>query len=286
MKNIISINCPSCGGTLNILEGDKNVICEYCGSEYVLTSKIGIERYYVKPLSNLKENFVRNRKFIENRIVFIPILKVRTEIFGWVYAHKKGKKVTYQDKDERGRLRTYTVTIDENWLKKPVNVFREDKFNLLKNMRLGQERIEIEGFELTPYDDEKMHTFGSVIDLLEDIDIVKKNALKNIMERFLSQYSEYDELKYDLDFVLPNFSIIYYPVLILRDDKGFYSIDGVRGKIIYKEEKETIKKRLKLKKYFIPLFTLLISLFSYLNIFAGIFLFLIFLILLIYSYGD
>lgn len=287
MNNVISLNCPSCGGSVKINEGDKNVLCEYCGSEYILSSKIGIQRYFAKPVKGITDYFKeKNIKILESKIIFIPILKVTTEIFGWVYGYKKGKTITYQEKDEKGRLRTYTVTIDAEWLKKNVNAYRENIFPQVKKMKLGIEKIDLNNIELLPYDDETMHKIGSVMDLSIGIEKMKDNALKNTIQRFLTQFTEYDELKYDLECVLPHFSLIYYPVFTARTNIGYFVIDGVRNKVIYKEEKCEEKKKIRIRNFYIPIFTMIISIFSLINMFLGFIIFLGLLIFLIYSYGD
>ncbi len=287
MNNVISINCPSCGGSVKVNEGDKNVLCEYCGSEYILSSKIGIQRYFARPAKGITDYFKeRNIKIIESRIIFIPILKVKTEIFGWVYGYRKGKKITYQEKDEKGRLRTYTVTIDEQWLKKHVNTYRENLFPQVRKMKLGIEKVDLNDIELLPYDDEAMHKIGSVMDLSTGIEKMKDNALKNIIKRFLAQFTGYDELKYDLECVLPYFSVIYYPVFTARTNIGYFVIDGVKNRVIYKEEKMTGEKRIRIRNYYIPIFTMVISIFSFMNPFLGFIVFLGLLIFLLYSYGD
>lgn len=287
MGNIITLNCPSCGGTLKVNEGDKNAYCEYCNSHYIISTRIGIERYYVKPVSGLTDFFrERNIKIIESKIIFIPILKIKTEIFGWIYLYRKGKVITYQVKDEKGRMRTYTVRIDESRVMKPVNTYREVTFSNVKKMRVGIERIDLKGIEILPYDDEMMHRFGFVMDLSEGIEKIKNNSLSNIIKRFLIQFSDYDKVKHDLECVLPHFSIIYYPVLTVRTNIGYYVLDGVRKNVIYKEEKKEERRKIKIKNYYIPIFTMMISLFSSLNIFIGIITFIALFILLVYSYGD
>lgn len=287
MNNVISINCPSCGGSVRINEGDKNVLCEYCYSEYIITSKIGVERYFAKPVKGITDYFKeRNIKIIESKTIFIPILKVTTEIFGWVYGYRKGKTITYQEKDERGSMRTYTVTINEQWLKKQVNTYRENLFPQIKKMRLGIEKIDLNDIELLPYDDEMMHKVGSVMDLSSGIEKMKDNALENVIKRFLTQFTEYDELKYDLECVLPHFSVIYYPVFTARTNIGYFVIDCAKKNVIYKEEKTIEKKKIRIRNYYIPIFTIIISIFSFINMFLGFIVFLCLLIFLIYSYGD
>ena len=251
MGNVIGLSCPSCGGTLKVLEGVKNVDCPFCGSGFILSSKIGAERYYVEPeLRDYKKriSIVSGKTdFSDLDLFFVPIIKVRAEIFGWFYAFKEGKRKTVYEETytATGRRvrKARTIIEGRERIKKSVNVLRETIIYPIENMPMGLSRIELNGLKLLPYDDEKIHRFGSVLDLPSSIEYYMKMGLDKLKKDITDKYKEFDEFYSHLEPVSPHMTIIYHPVAFARFPDGFLSYDTVNDRVLIKKFQEKKKRK-------------------------------------------
>jgi len=289
MNNLIGFNCPECGGELRIREGIRNISCTYCGKKLVLTTPIGIERYYVKPtITNPKETarmFLGKTIILDVDMLFIPIIKLNTELIGWLYAYKKGTVEWLPGDNYEQPIK---VVKGQERVRKRVNVMRETKLFPLQHLPAGEDRIPIENLQLYPYDDEKLHLYGNVMDPPESKDCYLKEGIQRLINNLINRYKDYDELTYKIEPVCPHLIVYYYPVVIVRFKGGILSLDGVRKRPLIRIGEEEEKKH---TKAHIPLLTLLFSAvvsavsLKDIKIAAAVFI-ILFCFLLAINYGD
>jgi len=288
MANLIGFNCPECGGEISIREGVKNTVCPYCGRRLMLTTSIGMERYYIKPtVVNPRlaaKEWVGGNNILDVDMLFIPIIKLHTEIMGWVYAYKKGTIEWIPGNDYEQPMK---IIKGQNRIKKRINVMRDIKLFPSQGLPIDGNRIVIDGLQLLPYEDEKLHLYGNVMDPPETKDYYLKEGIQKLTDEIISGYKNYDELKYKLEPVCPRLTIYYYPVIVIRFEGGTISIDAIRKKPLFRVMEEKKEE----KNLPIPLVTLLFSIVvagvSMKDIKAAAILFFVLLIFLfMINYGD
>lgn len=246
---IISFLCPNCGAEVDTIEGYTNVGCKYCRSRLLITQKVGLSRVYARPKLENPKGIIKSDAGIKARIIdldllFIPLIKFRAEILGWIYAHKKGevKKGYYHPAFGETEENTYssgTHLVGEKTIKKRVRRILEDKIDPSDFYRFGIKRIKIEEKKYEPYDDELLHQYGNVFDLPLSLEEYLSKGKDILLSKVLSHYNSWDELKYVLKAIKREATIYYYPVYFSRlEVDGIpytYSVDAVTGEILLKE---------------------------------------------------
>lgn len=266
---VISFLCPNCGAEVDAIEGHTNVLCEYCGSRLVVTQRLGMPRVFSRPKvknprSIIKSIAGKSAKIIDLDMLFIPLIKVRAEIIGWIYAYKKGevKKGYYHSVLGEGEVDSYssgTYVTGEKTIKKRVRRILEEQIDPSDFYRFGIKRIKIEGKRFEPYDDNLLHQFGNVFDLPLSIEEYLDKGEDILMSKITSHYYGWDELKYVLKAIKKKATIYYYPVYFSRlEVDGIpytYSVDAISGDILLKEGelKKDGKRTIKLN----PLYSIL-----------------------------
>jgi len=296
MANTIGFSCPNCGGEISVREGVRVAACSYCGSKFVLSTLFGAERYFVEPKITPTKNTIlkylkENSTILDIDLFFAPVIVVNSEIFGWIYAYKKGKIVTHYEQDSQYKSKPVSTVKGRELIKKSINVMKNITIFPEENIPLGLERLDLQDLNLKPYDDEKMHKYGSVLDLPENIDFYLNIAIKKMKDKMLEDYRNFDELKYRLNPVSTHMRIYYYPVILSRYKGGTISIDGINGNILLNKEDTQFSLRQR-KRIPVPLFTFILttilslsSVFLNWKISTGIFI-VFFLMLLTKNYGD
>jgi len=246
---IISFLCPNCGAEVDTIEGYTNIRCKYCSSKLLITQRVGLPRVFARPKLENPKTIIKgdaglNTKIIDLDLLFIPLIKFRAEILGWIYAHKKGevKKGYYHPVFGETEEDSYSIGMEivgEKTVKKRVRRILEDKIDPSDFYRFGVKRIKIEGKKYEPYDDELLHQFGNVFDLPLSLEEYLSKGQDILLNKVLSHYSSWDELKYILKAIKKEAIIYYYPVYFSRlEVDGIpytYSIDAVTGEILLKE---------------------------------------------------
>lgn len=246
---IISFLCPNCGAEVDTLEGYTNIECKYCGSRLLITQRLGMPRVFSRPRiknprSIIKSDAGKYSKIIDLDLLFIPLIKFRAEILGWIYAYKKGevKKGYYHSALGEGEADAYssgTYIVGEKTVKKRIRRILEDEIDPSDFYRFGVKRIKIEGKKFEPFDDSLLHQFGNVFDLPLSIEEYLDKGEDILMKKVLSHYYRWDELKYILKAIKKEATIYFYPVYFSRlEVDGIpytYSVDAVTGEILLKE---------------------------------------------------
>ncbi len=237
MKLTVGLNCPSCGGRIELEEGSKIAVCPFChtvtrveGDEGVKTlayrMKIDEKLAYRVAYSWFERGFKARdlkkvAKIVEMYPVYLPF---------WRYSARG-----------MGIVLGYNVVehIDSNG-----NVYREKK---------PKEEVIIKDYDWTLLacdagDIGVLHLRnleGEIIPLSEDLPIYEATKSKDdakdeaeiAIKRWVLREAHIENITFSKAFVIPrDFSLIYYPFWIIRYDyKGkmyFLTVDGVTGRVI------------------------------------------------------
>ncbi|MCK4236832.1 MAG: hypothetical protein KAX38_06910, partial [Candidatus Krumholzibacteria bacterium] len=98
------VNCPTCGGSLCVHEGERSIRCEYCGSALYVTRPQGVRSFMMQPritagkarfsaLRYLAEQTggrvkARHASIIDLRLIQAPFWRMRGKLMGWVCGDK------------------------------------------------------------------------------------------------------------------------------------------------------------------------------------------------------
>jgi DNA-directed RNA polymerase subunit RPC12/RpoP len=260
---VIAFSCPNCGAEIEIVEGYTNTKCKYCGSSLLITKKIGAPRVFSRPKINnpkkiLRERFARDFRVIDLDLIFVPFIKVSSEIIGWLRGYKKGTIVqepTYTDSGMNIDNISTPRVVGEKRIKKRIRRILEVKIDPSEFYRYGINRINTEGKKFEVYDDRLIHRYGDVIDLPLPVKEYLKKASDRLINEIIIGYSDFDEFEHHLKAIKKNAIIYYNPIFFSRIETGgenyTYSFDAVNGKPLLRD-KESKNKEYS-KKFFLGL---------------------------------
>ncbi len=107
-RETIGVNCPSCGGSLRLHEGERSLECEYCGSALFVTCPKGVKRFILPPaisagkarmaaLHHLTEKTngrvkARHASIIDLRLIHVPFWRMHGKLTGWIAGDMTSQK--------------------------------------------------------------------------------------------------------------------------------------------------------------------------------------------------
>lgn len=243
---IIAFLCPNCGAEVDALDGYTNIKCDYCGSKLLITQRIGVPRVFAKPELRNPRKFLRSIidgeiEIIDSDLLFIPLIKVRGEIIGWIKGYKKGEvKKNYHHGS--GSHDTYSPPRieGEKRVKKRIRRIQEVKIDPSEFYLFGINRVNIKGKKFESYNDNVMHRYGNVFDLPLSTEEYLEIGEEKLINNIVSYYRNWDRFQHNLR-VIGRRAIIYYnPVFFVRlEVDGIpytYSIDAVNKDVILRDE--------------------------------------------------
>lgn len=103
-RESFGISCPRCGGSLRLHQGQKSILCEYCGSALYLQNPPGVKSFMTKPgISAGKAKLATLHYLIEEtsgrvkarhtsikdlQLVYVPFWRLRGRLVGWISGEK------------------------------------------------------------------------------------------------------------------------------------------------------------------------------------------------------
>lgn len=248
-STVIAFSCPNCGAEVDMLEGHTNVKCNFCRSRLLVTQKIGAARVFARPKLSNPKRFLRNVageeiKIIDLDLLFVPLIKVRAEVIGWIKAHKRGevKKDTTHYSHGGGNIQSpgSSPVVGEKRVKKRIRRIQDINIDPSAFYRFGVKRIKLEGKKFEAYNDEILHRFGNVFDLPRSVDEYIEEASDKLIRKNTDRYRKWDEFKHYLKTIKESPLIYYNPVYFARIEKDgvpyTYSIDAVNGDVLLRDE--------------------------------------------------
>ena len=258
---VIAFSCPNCGSEIDVVEGYTNTKCKFCGSSLLITNKIGAPRVFAKPKIDKPKTILRGRfgtnvQIIDVSLIYVPFIKVNSEIIGYLKGHKKGTVVQEPNYDNSGmRIDTMSTSriVGEKRVKKRVRRILEVKLDPSEFYKYGINRVVNEGKKFEVYDDEILHRYGKVFDSPLPIKEYTDKASDMLIDQIIRDYKDFDEFEYYLRAIKKKTIIYFNPIYFARvkhaGSSYIYSFDAVNGKALIKEK--TTKKQEVFKKVFV-----------------------------------
>jgi len=260
---VIAFSCPNCGSEIDVVEGYTNTKCKFCDSSLLITSKIGAPRVFAKPKINkpkkiLRERFGMNVRIVEVSLIYVPFIKVSSEIIGWLRGYKRGTVVqepTYNDSGMNIDTVGATRTVGEKRVKKRIRRILEVKLDPSEFYRYGIKRVSTKGKRFEVYDDEFLHRYGDVFDLPLPVKEYLEKASGMLIDEIIREYRDFNDFEYYLRAIKKKAIIYFNPIFFARvkvDEEFYtYSFDAVDGKALVKDKGK--KKKEESKKVFLGL---------------------------------
>ncbi len=260
---VIAFSCPNCGSEIDVIEGYTNTKCKFCDSSLLITNRIGAPRVFAKPKIKkpkniLKERFGMNVNIIDVSLIYVPFIKVSSEIIGWLGGYRKGvivQEPTYTDSGMNIDTMSTARTVGEKRVKKRIRRILDVKLDPSEFYRYGINRVSTEGKKFEVYEDEVLHRYGDVFDLPLSIREYMDKASDMLIDEIIRDYRDFSEFEYYLRAIKKKAIIYFNPIYFARVKAGgefyTYSFDAVDGKALVKDKAK--KKKEESKKVFLGL---------------------------------
>jgi DNA-directed RNA polymerase subunit RPC12/RpoP len=254
---VIAFSCPNCGSEIDVIEGYTTTKCKFCNSSLLITNKIGAPRVFARPKINkpkniLRERFGMNVHIIDVSLIFVPFIKVSSEIIGWLGGYRKGVVVQepiYTDSGMNIDTISTPRLVGEKRIKKRVRRILEVKLDPSESYRYGIIRVNTEGKKFEVYDDETLHRYGNVFDLPLSIKEYMEKASDMLIDEIIREYRDFDDFEYYLRAIKKKAIVYFNPIYFARiksDGELYtYSFDAVDGKALVKDKAKKKKEESK-----------------------------------------
>ena len=233
------LNCPRCGGTVPIPEGQAIVICPFCDLRSIVRGDAGIRRYQVPVRVDREQAEACLRKFLGGNIaisgaarreavltevilVHLPFWAIWGRALGWVF----GKKKVGSGKDSHYEPREVKVVQELTWNTAACEVGE-----------FGVTQVNLSGRPLEPFQADALHHSGMVFE--------PTGSSLEALEQARQEFNNSVRSKASLDQVSQAFvrivrqrrGLVYYPLWMVRytfRGRSFQiAVDGFSGEVLY-----------------------------------------------------
>jgi DNA-directed RNA polymerase subunit RPC12/RpoP len=238
-NSLHGLNCPRCGGTVPIPEGQAIVQCPYCDMRSLVRGERGVRRYQVPCRvdrqtaasklgqflsSNLAIAFnARNSAQItEAFLAYIPFWTTWARVLGWVF----GQERKGSGKHQRWVPRESKITEDMVWNGAACDVGE-----------FGVHTVPLTNQPLEPFNADQLHASGLVFEPVTSISDAQASAEQHFEGRVRTKSGVDRIAQVVTRYVNERFGVLYYPLWVLR-----YSfrgrayqlvVDGFSGQVLY-----------------------------------------------------
>lgn len=238
-RTLTGLNCPRCGGTIPIPEGQTIVQCPYCDLRALVRGERGARRFQVpcrvdQPAAAAKlGQFLSSKLAIafnaraqahltEQFLAYLPFWTAWARVLGWVF----GKEKVGSGKNERWEPRERKITEDMTWTGAACDVGE-----------FGVHRVELTSQEVEPFDADALHAAGLVFEPVTSM-AEARTAARGEFEGRVRTRSKVDRIAQAVvRFVNERFGVLYYPLWVLRytyRERAFQVVvDGYTGQVLY-----------------------------------------------------
>jgi len=234
----VGLNCPACGGAIQVSEGDNVLNCSYCGSLLWAEGDAGVmtvayrntqdrdgvlratEQWWRK---GLKARDLRTKgKLLECYPIYLPFWSTSTRVAGWICGYEERH---YTDRD--GHVHTERIPREEMVL----NDYRYTSIACDPG-DLGIKHLRNTTGEASFADFESIPTFETTTSKDDMVQISKDSALRDARHDARVPHVTFEKVT-----VIPkHISQIYYPVWVVRYSYGermyMATVDGVTGQVL------------------------------------------------------
>jgi hypothetical protein len=233
------LNCPRCGGTVAVPEGQAIVICPFCDLRSVVRGENGVRRYQVPNRIDRHKAEAAFQKFLGSNIaiagsvkreaqltevilVHLPFWTTWGRALGWVLGRKKVRT----DKTEHYVPKEVKVAQEMTWNNAACDVGE-----------FGVTQVNLEGRPLEAFDADGLHQNGMVFEPTTSHGEALQQAL-NLFENGIVQKANLDQVGQTFVRILrQRQGLVYYPLWVLRyvyRKRTFQVVvDGYSGEILY-----------------------------------------------------
>ncbi len=246
---IKGLMCPSCGGSVELKEGNNVLKCPYCDTSLMVMGDEGVLQYHVKSRID-RENakaeavkwfgkFDKDRKlrkeaeFTDVFLVHIPFWRSTGKVCGWVF----GNEIHHETHtDSKGNTRTTTR-------KEPVErmVMTEYLWNraACDVSGFGVDEVDASGIsgKMEPFDFYTVEKQGMVFEPTYSRTDAAKASEEWMLQKAKDSVKVDEVLFQKLHALDKRLSIVYYPLWVLRykfRERNYQVvIDGLGGRLLY-----------------------------------------------------
>ncbi len=234
----VGLNCPACGGAIQIAEGETTVICQYCASVLSAEGDQGVTTIAFKNKAlrdaaigstqhwwthGLKARDLKSvGKVSEAYPIYLPFWKTTTRVAGWICGYEERRRT-----DSKGN-----TTVER--IPKEVMVLQDFVWSEIAcdPGDLGIRTMKNLTGETTFADFEEIPTFEATTS--KDDAVVK--AKNDALARARAQ-AHVPQVTFEKVHVFPRLlTMIYYPVWVVRysyrDRMYMDTVDGVTGQVL------------------------------------------------------
>jgi DNA-directed RNA polymerase subunit RPC12/RpoP len=238
-KALSGLNCPRCGGTVPIPEGQAIVCCPYCDMRSLVRGERGVLRYQAAAAIDrnsaahamraflsgkwaIARDASRLAEFKEAFLAFLPFWSVWGRVAGWAF----GEKRVGSGDDRRYEPREVRLVEEMHWNGPACDV-----------AEFGVGSVPLSARELQPFDSPALHDQGLVFEPTGSPTEAQAQA-ESEFESTLRRKSKLDRISQLFVRTLRRqFGLVYYPVWVLRylyKGRAFQVVvDGCTGKVLY-----------------------------------------------------
>jgi hypothetical protein len=234
----VGMNCPSCGGALNIEEGESVVNCRYCDSMLFIEGDKGVQTVAFKNKMDpqrvmqaaeawwrkgLKARDLKKfGKVTELYPIYLPFWSTTTKVAGWVCGYEERRH-----SDGKGNTRTERVP-------KEVMVLQDVRYSQIAcdPGDLGIHSLRNFSGERTLEDFNMIPTFETTSSVDDAVKLAEAEAVANARRS-----SGVPHITFERIYAIPRkMSVLYYPIWVVRysyrDRMYVVTVDGVTGQVL------------------------------------------------------
>lgn len=232
------LNCPRCGGTVVIPDGQVIVRCPACDTSSIVRGDVGIRRYQVpnrmkreqavQALKNFLNNWAiatdaqSSARVSEAFVAHLPFWTLWSRALAWVL----GEKQVGSGDNRRYEPREVKVTQEMVWTNAACDVGE-----------FGVQEIALTNQPLEPFNGDLLHATGMVFEPVGSTTDAQQAAEQSFEGRVRSS-SNLDRVSQMFTrLVNTRFGLVYYPLWVVRylyRGRSFQVVvDGFSGKVLY-----------------------------------------------------
>jgi ribosomal protein L37AE/L43A len=211
---IHGLNCPECGGALEVEEGRSIVDCPHCGSCFRVGGQKGVWRFQLRPTVAREQVLAAVRRFFhrwdlapglrtkaavqESFLVYLPYWRAWMRVAAWLFGRKKVKNDTVPQEK--------VLTEDFVWTDAACDV---GEFGL-------QEMSPRHGGRLEAFDRESLQHHALVLEPSESRTEALEQAEHAYVEKARKE-ADLSETSFErFQFLQQKLSLVYYPLWVVR----------------------------------------------------------------------
>lgn len=235
------LNCPRCGGTVPVPEGQPIVICPYCDLRALVKGDRGIRRYQLKRQVDLPAASARLGKFLgsnwaialnarrqaelsEAFLAYIPFWTAWARTLAWVF----GKERVGSGKRQRWEPRERQITREMIWTGAACDV---------AELGVNQVPLTLSAPELAAFDAEQLHAEGLVFEPVASQSDAQQAAQRDFSNQVQAEAGIDKVSQAFVRYLNERFGLVYYPLWVLRylyRGRAYQLVvDGHSGELLY-----------------------------------------------------